>query len=192
MKAPVLLLIVLLSFTACQKTGNLIPQTGPSKSKGNDVNTGNTDTVAVKTDSIPNNSAFRLEFYKDNSNYDETLFMFKKSATVNYLANEDAAYMTGFGELSLSSISNDGKNLSINTLPYTQGMSVGLDVEAKNDGDYSLQVSYENKMPDNIQVWLKDTYLKDSVNVRSANYKFSVSKADVNSFGNKRFVVTIK
>jgi hypothetical protein len=30
------------------------------------------------------------------------------------------------------------------------------------------------------------------VNVRSANYKFSVSKADVNSFGNKRFVVTIK
>jgi hypothetical protein len=98
----------------------------------------------------------------------------------------------GFGDLSLASMSNDGKKLSINGLPYTQGMSIGLDVEAKDDGAYSLQVSYENKMPANIQIWVKDTYLKDSVNVCKANYNFTVSKADTNSFGSKRFKLIIK
>ena len=196
MRAAILLLLVMLSFAACKKTAELVPQKGPVKAKVDSVSVVKTDTVsnvvATKPDSIPDNAGFRLRLFKDNSNYDETLFMFRKTASLNFASNMDATYMQGFGQESLASISADNKELSIYSLPFTQGMSVALDVEAKNDGAYSLQMSFQTKMPSNIQVWVKDTYLKDSVNVCSGNYNFNVAKADTNSYGTKRFRLMIK
>lgn len=87
----------------------------------------------------------------------------------------------------MASISADGRDLAINTLPFKEGMSVGLDVHVKTDGTYNLTLSYENKIPDDFQIWIKDCYLKDSTDVRVSNYAFAVNKADTNTFGNKRF-----
>lgn len=193
MKTAILLLLVMFSFAACKKSVEVTPLNSQVKSKVDSISATKPDTVTVAPqDTIPDNAAFRLKLFKDNSNYDETLFMFKKAANLNYTSGMDAAYMVGFGQESLASISKDGKKLSIYSLPFTPGMAVALDVESKNDGAYSLQISYQNKMPSNIQVWVKDTYLKDSVNVCTGNYNFTVTKADTNSFGTKRFKLIIK
>jgi len=193
MRTPILLLLVMLSFAACKKSIEVTPLQSPVKSKVDSISATKPDTVIkVQQDTIPDNAAFRLKLFKDNSNYDETLFMFKKAASLNYTSGMDAAYMVGFGQESLASISKDNKNLSIYSLPFTPGMSVALNVQAKNDGAYSLQISYQNKIPANIQVWVKDTYLKDSVNVCTGNYNFTIAKADTNTYGTKRFKLIIK
>ncbi len=129
---------------------------------------------------------------KDNANYDETMVVFNKTAKAAYDVMEDAPYFAGMGAESLSSISGDGHDLAINHLPFTPGMTIGVDMDVKSDGPYSLKLSFQKNIPANIQVWVRDTYLKDSVNVSTTNYNFSVAKADANSFGNKRFKLVIK
>jgi hypothetical protein len=105
---------------------------------------------------------------------------------------EDAVYFAGNGQVSLASVSKDGEDLSINGLPYTPCMSIGLDIHAKTSGSYLLKISYEKEIPADIEIWIKDTYLRDSVNVRTGNYSFNIDKADTNSFGGERFRLILK
>jgi hypothetical protein len=65
-------------------------------------------------------------------------------------------------------------------------------VHAKANGIYFLEVNYQNKIPSNIQIWVKDNYLKDSTNISSQDYSFNVIKADTNSFGCNRFKLVFK
>ncbi len=120
------------------------------------------------------------------------MLTFNHLATYKYSSSNDAPYFTGFGQVSLASVSSDGIDLSINQVPYMPGMSIALDVRAKIDGDYQLGISYEHTMPANIQVWLKDNYLKDSVNVCLKKYNFKVITSDTSSFGKKRFRLVLK
>ncbi|MGZ3999359.1 MAG: hypothetical protein ACXVIY_01965, partial [Mucilaginibacter sp.] len=146
----------------------------------------------VVPDTIPDMAAFKLKLVKDQVNNDETMFLFSKTSSLNYDPNEDARYFAGNGDEHLSSISADGWELVINTLPYKPGMSVGLDVQAKTDGKYSLSISYQKAIPQQVHIWLKDMYLKDSVDVRTTSYNFDVAKSDTNSFGSNRFKLIIK
>ncbi|MBS1524072.1 MAG: hypothetical protein JST19_00395 [Bacteroidetes bacterium] len=183
MKTSVVLGLALLSLAACRKEEKIEPKAASAKS--NAVATANQDT-------IPDKAAFRIELYKDSINHDETMIQFDHAAGLVYSPDRDGLYFPGFGQLSLATISNDNRDLAIYSLPYTQNMAVGLDVEAKSDGAYALKMSYQRQLPPNTQVWLKDLYLKDSTNMCSKNYNFSVVKADGNSFGSKRFKVIIK
>jgi hypothetical protein len=183
MKKSFLLSLTLLSLAACKKEANISLKITP---------TATTAVVSTKPDTIPDKAEFKLKLGKDSTNTDETAIVFDHRSSVNYSGNEDAPYFTGFGQVSLASISADNRDLAINTLPYTPGMSIRLDIHTKTDGVYFLKMSYENGIPANIQVWLKDNYLKDSVNARTDNYIFNVSKADTNSFGSKRFKLILK
>lgn len=184
MKTSILLSLLLLSLAACQKNEKVTPTVAPITSTT--TTTTPTPTAAVKPDTIPDQAAFKIQLFKDSINTDETMFIFSHTSKTSY-TNNDAVYFQGFGQESLASISSDGKDLAINGLPYTPGMSIALDANTKASGAFLLKLSYENKIPANIHIWLKDALMKDSVDVRTTNYNFNVDKTNANSFGNKRF-----
>lgn len=180
MKTSILLLIPLFAFAACQKAALVLPDATP------------VTTSAAIHDTIPDDAVFMIQLVKDSLNYDETMFVFNQTSDMAFEQGEDAAYFQGEGEESLASLSDDGHALAINHLPYKPAMSVKLYLNTKTDGTYFLKMGYEKKIPANIEVWVKDTYLKDSVNVSKGAYNFAVSKADTNSFGSNRFRLIIK
>jgi len=189
MKKLLLLSLISLSLAACQKEAIVLskkPSAPASAAPGPAI------VAKVNTDTIPDKSAFKIKLVKDSTNSDETLLTFNHLATCKYSSSNDAPYFAGFGQVSLASVSSDGIDLAINQMPYTPGMSIGLDVHAKTDGAYQLQISYVHNMPANIQIWLKDNYLKDSLNVCLKKYDFKVSTADTSSFGQKRFRLILK
>ena len=102
------------------------------------------------------------------------MITFNHTASLNYSNMTDAPYLSGFGQVSLASVSRDNVDLAIYNLPYTSGMSIALDVKGKTDGAYFLQMSYQKNIPSGVQILLKDNYLKDSVDVRSKNYHFNM------------------
>ncbi len=185
MKTLILLLTFLFLFTACKKIdlADTLPAVTPEVAN---------KTVVSEIDTIPNRAMLKIKLCKDSVSADETAFVFNNSASVNFFNAEDAPYFQGYGQVSLASITADGYDLAINTLPYTPGMAVRLDVHTRATGPYMLKISYEIKIPQNLQVWLKDSYLKDSVNICSRNYNFNVAETDTNSFGKKRFSVIFK
>ncbi|MFI5159921.1 MAG: hypothetical protein ACHQHN_01525 [Sphingobacteriales bacterium] len=178
MKTASLFLLLIFCFTACKKDALIASK--------------NEQKTPIKPDTIPDKAGFKIKLYKGNSDYDETMFLFDHRSSTNYCANEDAGYLVGFGQVSLASISHDGRDLAINRLPYKPGMSIGLDFHTKTNGEFYLALDYENKIPGDIAIWLQDTYLKDSIDVCTGSYTFNVIRADTNSFGNKRFRLIIK
>jgi len=119
------------------------------------------------------------------------MFLFDHRSGRDFDPNKDAAYLPGYGQVSLASISGDGKDLAIYRLPYKLGMSVGLDFHTKAEGKFSLTLSYRNKIPVNFHIWLKDAYLKSVTDICNSTYTFDVSNTDVNSYGNQRFSLVI-
>lgn len=183
MKKLALLTAVLFSLAACNKAEDILPKV-PMKVARN--------IIRPKIDTIPDNAMLKIKLCKDSINTDETTFVFNHSSGTGFSYNDDALYFTGFGQVSLASISTDGRDMAIYSLPYTPEMSIGLDARVKTDGPYLLKISFESKLPLSIHVWLKDNYLKDSIDVRKGNYHFNVIKADTNSFGKRRFKVTLQ
>jgi len=190
MKPSHLLFIAIFLFSACQKEKKVSPKTIPTTTTTTPAST--PVVVAVNTDTIPDNAGFKLQLAKDSINTDETMLLFNKTASLDCNLMEDGPYFAGNGQVSLASISNDGRDLAISHLPYTAGMSIPLDMHTKTDGAFLLKISYMKNVPANTQVWLKDAYLKASVNVRAINYNIPVTKADTNSFGSRRFKLVIK
>jgi trimeric autotransporter adhesin len=183
MKKLTLFSAVLLSLAACKKAEDTLPKVSMKVTK---------NIILPKIDTIPDNAMLKIKLCKDSVNTDETTLVFNHTASISFSYNNDALYFTGFGEASLASISADGKDMAIYSLPYTPEMSIGLDVRGKTDGAYLLKISHKSKMPSTIQVWLKDNYLKDSIDICKGNYHFDIVKADTNSFGKRRFNITFK
>jgi hypothetical protein len=183
MKKLALLSAVLFSLFACNKAEDVLPKVAMKVTK---------NIILPKIDTVPDNAIIKIKLCKDSVNTDETALFFDHTAGTRFSYNDDAPYFSGFGQVSLASISTDGKDMAIYSLPYTPQMSVGLDIRTKTDGTYLLKISKESKVPSDIHVWLKDTYLKDSVDVCKGNYQFNVVKADTNSFGKRRFRIILK
>lgn len=204
MKTSAILVAAIFLFAACKKETTVTPQTTPATqsspppattqspvtTQGQGSTTTTTTTVAH--DTIPDKAALKIKLVKDSINYDETMFFFNHTAKLSFDPNEDSPYFVGYGPESLASISSDGRDLVINTLPYSPGVSVGLDVNSRADGAFSLQISYENKIPSNIEVMVKDNYLRDSVNISNGPYKFNVVKSDTTTYGASRFRIVFK
>jgi hypothetical protein len=142
-------------------------------------------------DTIADGASFKVRLWTDSTNYDETMFIFRKTASVNYSVDEDALYMPGSGKVGLASISKDIRKLAINTLPFRNGLKPQLYINSKTVGTASLGLSSLDKIPSNFHVWLRDKYLRDSVNLSAGNYKFNIT-ADSNSFGARRFQLVLR
>jgi len=202
MKTSTLLLISVLFLAACKKEGIVTPTTTSSASSAKTGSSAGTPvattptapktTAPVSADTLANLSAIKLKLVLDSTNNDETMFLFKKAASQNYDPAVDAEYFAGYGQVSLASISADGTDLAINTLPYSPNKPIKLDINTKNDGTYLFKISYERTIPANVQIWLKDAYAKDSLNVRAGNYQFKVLKSDTSSYGKNRFQLVLR
>jgi hypothetical protein len=193
-----------LFFTACQKNNvapdavqtQTIQSTNPI-SKPITQGTGIASTTSTKgaTDaSSPVTGSLRLQLALDSINSDNILFDFNPTAKTNYVPGEDAPSMHGFGIVSLSSLSSDRVPLAINALPLTsKGLSIALNVNAKNDGVYKLTMMSLQSVPDSYSVYIKDGYKKDSLDLRLyPTYLFNIFKADTASFGINRFKLVIR
>ena len=174
---------MLFCLMACRKEEKLSPVTA-AKAK--------LASSGIKYDTIPDKAVLKIELFRDSIISDETAIAFEHTACLAYNSLIDAPYFAGTGQLSFASISSDGRDLAINTLPYKQGMAIRFDVHAKTDGLYKVMVSSESAVPSDIHIWLKDKYLKDSVDISKKNYSFKISQVDTNSFGKNRLELILK
>jgi hypothetical protein len=199
MKTSTIFLAATFLFAACKKETVVTPKTPPatqSSSSTSGQSTGRNHVSitppAIAPDTLADRAMLKITLVKDSVNYDETMFIFSNSASSSYDPNEDSPYFPGYGQESLSSISADGRDLVINTLPYKPGSAIHLNVNAKSDGAFSLQVSFKNKIPANVDVTIKDNYLKSSHNISGAPYHFSIAKSDTGTYGANRFELSLK
>lgn len=148
--------------------------------------------VVIQKDTVPDGGAFKIVFQKDSLQADETEVAFNHTTSTMYFNTQDAVYFPGNGVVSLSSLTSDGVPCAIQQLPYLQGYPIRLKIVAKDDGIYVLRLSYINQIPKTIRIWLKDRYMKDSLDMRIGNYAFQITKADTNTFGQSRFAVALR
>jgi hypothetical protein len=196
-----LLLITATCLSACKKENvdEQVQQYLASK-QTNSVATSTTNTTTTTpgtaftgiTAVIP--GTFRIKIAKDSVTTDNTLINFSTTAKTTYSATEDAVYFTGFGAVSLASLSSNNIPLAINALPLpAKSLTIGLKVGAKADGIYKLTMTAVKAIPVLFDVWLMDNYKKDSLDFRNnPNYNFNLYLADTNSYGSKRFSLVIR
>ena len=147
-------------------------------------------------DANVSNQYIRLQLAKDSINSDESIIRFDKSSTTAFNPINDAMYRTGTGAVSISTISSDNVPLAISQVPFPknkQTLAIPLKIGASADGNYQLKLTAINQVPMLYDIWLVDTYKKDSVDLRkSPLYNFAIAKADSNSFGSARFRLDIR
>lgn len=148
-----------------------------------------TQTAAPQDDTIPDGGTLKIKLQQDSAAIDETLLLFKHSASGNFTNYQDAPYFPGFGKASLSSLTLDGISCAIQTVAFSRGSIIPLKVTAKSDGVYLLKTSFTRNIPASLGVWLKDAYRKDSLNMRIWNYRFDVVKSDTNTYAHRFSVV---
>ena len=136
----------------------------------------------------------RIQLYKDPVNIDESVVIFNPAASNNFVLGEDASYLKGSGVVGLSNISADNVSQAISQVPFPkQSLTIPLNVYVTASGTYGLNATEVVNIPKLYDVWLKDAYQKDSVNVKQApNYSFVVNTGDTTTFGTKRFSLTIR
>jgi len=160
------------------------------------LNTGVKLLESTQPIAMINNQFIRLQLMgKDSTIGDQTMIRFNNMATGKFTRGVDAAFMPGFGEASLSSKSSDMVDLSINNIPFPKqnGEAVKLNFNATNSGRYTLTLRDVVQVPQLYDIWLKDAYKADSVNLRlNKTYSFNVNKTDSTSFGAKRFTLVIR
>jgi hypothetical protein len=141
------------------------------------------------------NQYLHLTLAMDSTNIDGTIIRFNSSAKSTYDSAADAIYSAGNGLVSLSSMSADSIPLAIYTLalPKQTAETIGLNVNAVNNGTYRLSLTARKSIPELFDIWLMDAYTKDSTDLRrTPDYSFSILKSDPASYGSKRFSLVIR
>jgi hypothetical protein len=142
-------------------------------------------------------SYLRLKIIADSTNWDDIVIGFNNKATTKFDYIGDSGFLPGNGALaSVAGISSDNVKTSVKWLPYPKGnseMVLKLYVAVAATGTYTLQRTDFKAIPQLYRVWLMDSYLKDSLDIRNNTiYKFNVSLNDTASFGGNRFTVVIR
>jgi hypothetical protein len=138
------------------------------------------------------NQFLRMQMAMDTVNTDGIIIRFNNNANTGFSPTEDAMYRTGTGKVSLSSVSSDNVPLAINQLPLTNGVTIPLKVGASAYGNYTLKLADVKEVPQLFDIWLKDAFTGDSVNMRNtATYSFTIA-ADTSSYGTKRFSIIMR
>jgi len=138
-------------------------------------------------------SLMRLKIALDSVNTDETMILFDKNAKSAFDRNEDARYLAGGGKVSLSSLSQDSVAIAINHLPLKSGQPVRLNVNSSVSGTFMLSLEDLRGIPKMYDIWLKDNFAGDSVNLRITNtYSFTIDRSNPATFGKNRFAIIVK
>jgi hypothetical protein len=103
--------------------------------------------------------------------------------------------MQGFGAVHLYCFSSDSIPLAINVLPLPNKKAevVRLNVMAKADGIFTLNMNTINNIPRLYDIWLIDKYRNDSLDMRkNPVYSFNISHQDTLTYGANRFALIIR
>jgi len=139
------------------------------------------------------NPILRLRMTKDSINDEETIITFNPKASSGFVINEDARHWKGNGLIGFTSISSDNVPLAINSLPLAASLTIPLRTVATNDGLYNMSLSMDAPLPALYEIWLKDAYKKDSLDIKdNPTYNFDILHSDTNSFGDHRFSLVIR
>jgi len=154
-------------------------------------NTG-TNLLLGKPPVVKNPQYMRLQMGLDSVNVDETIIQFDSDAKNAYVFNEDAPYRIGTGKVTLASLSADNKTLALNSQPLTNGLSVPLTINTNAYATHTISLKDIKGIPQLFDVWLKDAFRKDSINLRTTTtYTFDIT-TDTGSYGSHRFSVIMR
>jgi hypothetical protein len=194
-----ILAIAAIYLTSCQKEATVDPNTDttqgtqqlPPTSIGLNRDSAGVTTTGSAIDTTKGYFCVKLD--KDSVNTDGIMIEFNPAAKAAYSGAEDARFLQGFGSVSLSSLSSDNIALSINTVPLVaSGTTVRLVVNATSTGTYKLNLTKISTISAKYDIWLKDKYLKDSLDFRhNPAYLFDLT-ADTNSYGSHRFSIVTR
>jgi hypothetical protein len=150
--------------------------------------------TTVASQDQDNNPHVRLQMAMDSVNTDDTYIGFSSAANNGFVVNEDAPYKQGTGKIGMASFSSDGIEVAINKmqLPKLQQTIIPLDVSARSQGSFSLNMTEIEAIPEIYEIWLMDSWRKDSLDIRhNPTYGFNVT-SDTASQGNQRFKLVIR
>ncbi|MEB0262352.1 MULTISPECIES: T9SS type A sorting domain-containing protein [unclassified Mucilaginibacter] len=143
-----------------------------------------------------NDPVFRIKLAKDDINTDAVTFVLNNKNDTKFSFDEDALDIGGNGaKVSLSARSSDNFLLSINRLPLPKltPQVLPLTVDATATGLYTLKMDALENMPALYQVFLKDAFKADSLDMRAHDtYNFNIDKGNSNTYGEKRFTIVIR
>jgi hypothetical protein len=137
----------------------------------------------------------RLQMLKDSDNVEEAVIRFENTAKNKYVIDEDSRHMAGTGGVNFSSYTSDNITASINVIPLPKKSqtTIRLYVSAPADGLFKLEKTEQKNIPDLYEIWLKDAYKKDSLDLRNNPvYQFNILRNDTNSWGANRFSLVIR
>jgi hypothetical protein len=146
---------------------------------------------AVNTGST--NPSLKLTMTMDSVHNEETLLLFNPHSKTTYAFNEDAPHKKGEGLVGFSSRSSDSVLMAINSMPLQASQVIPLNVYATNNGVYTISMEQLNSLPLLYDVWLKDAYMKDSLDIKhNPTYSFDLNNSIPASFGTERFTLVIR
>lgn len=138
----------------------------------------------------------RLRLVLDSVNTDEVVLQFNNQDSSKYSYTKDAEDLGGNGALeSLSLLSSDSVKLCIHgrALPGLKQEIVPLLTDATASGNLQLKKIQLNNMPALYDVWLKDAFTKDSLDLKKNDtYNFRIDKTNPATFGTDRFSLVIR
>jgi hypothetical protein len=136
----------------------------------------------------------RIEVAKDSTDKEDALIFFKNSAKPEFAVNEDAEYLKGNSIVNIATRSADRVALAINQTTFPKKSQViPLIVNITANGLYHLNLTQAINIPRLYEVWLKDAYKKDSLDIKhNPTYNFNASLSDTASFGANRFSLIIR
>jgi trimeric autotransporter adhesin len=138
----------------------------------------------------------RLQLSKDSINTDEIVIGLNDSANSKFSVSEDAEDIGGLGaDVSLSAISSDSVYLAISRLPFPKKSQqiIRLFTDAVTTGTYQLKLTQLSNLPPIYEVWLKDSFTQDSLDLRiQPNYSLTIDKSNQATFGDDRLKIVIR
>jgi sugar lactone lactonase YvrE len=146
-------------------------------------------------DQIVNKQYLHLQLAKDSISTDDIQIDLSNNVKDRkYSPIVDAPYKQGYGAVNFSSKSSDNVDLSINYIPLpNKSETVALSVNVSTDGIYMLNLKEMVGIPRLFDIWLKDAYKKDSLDMQhNKTYSFNIYKGDTTSFGSNRFSLVIR
>jgi len=140
------------------------------------------------------NSYFRLVLVTDTANNDDMVIGLNPTSVTQYNPAEDSKFMQGDGNLqSIAAQSGDSVFTSVKWMPLLKSEEIPLRVLVNTSGQYTIQRTDFNAIPQIYGVWLMDRYKKDSLDIRAnTTYVFDVDLTDTASYGKNRFVVVLR
>ncbi|MGI4803132.1 MAG: T9SS type A sorting domain-containing protein [Janthinobacterium lividum] len=135
-------------------------------------------------------SVVKIQLKMDSANYDYAAIYFNNSWKAENNQDEDAADLDGTGDtVNLSTFSADHARLAINKMPALTNRETIIALYVKgNSGEYQLLFPQLSNIPSQYTVFLKDNFLRDSVNLSNQNtYNFQIDQTKTETYGDKRF-----